>query len=89
MRRLELCFVDPYGFWIFGLFIEQRGGAGGHRGGHPSGTSSAQVVPSGPKKSPKGFAAFGLRLVLIFCEVKNKQKTIGTGHYVNMLVPKK
>ena len=33
------------------------------------------------KKSPKSFAAFGLRLVLIFCEVKNKQKTAtGTGH---------
>src|SRR3989337_1933798 len=26
------------------------------------------------KKSPKSFVAFGLRLVLIFCEVKNKQK---------------
>ena len=28
-------------------------------------------------------------MVLIFSEVKNKQKTaIGTGHYVNRLVPK-
>ena len=26
------------------------------------------------KKSPKSFAAFGFHLVLIFCEVKNKQK---------------
>ena len=24
----------PYGFWIFGVFIEQRGGVGGGRGGH-------------------------------------------------------
>ena len=41
------------------------------------------------KISPKSFSAFGLRLVGIFCEVKNKQKTAtGTGHYVNRLVPK-
>ena len=41
------------------------------------------------KNSPKSFAAFGLRLVLISCDVKNKQKTAtGTGHYVNRLVPK-
>ena len=41
------------------------------------------------KKSPKSFAAFGLRLVLIFYEVKNKLKTpTDTGHYVNRLVPK-
>src|SRR3990170_2315905 len=42
------------------------------------------------KKSPKSFAAFGHRLVMIFCEVKNKEK-IGTdtGHYFNRLVPKK
>ena len=24
----------PRGFWNIGVFIEQRGGAGGHRGGH-------------------------------------------------------
>ena len=24
----------PYGFWNIGVFIEQRGGAGGGRGGH-------------------------------------------------------
>jgi hypothetical protein len=49
----------------------------------------APKVSSGPKKSPKSFDAFGLRLVLIFCEVKNKQKiATGTGHYVNRLVPK-
>ena len=54
------------------------------------GTSLAHRMSSGPKKSPKSFAAFGLRLVLIFCEVKNKQKTAtGTWHYVNRLVPKK
>ena len=27
-------------------------------------------------------------MVLIFCKVKNKQKTTDTGHYVNRLVPK-
>jgi len=43
----------------------------------------------GQKKSPKCFAAFGLRLVLISCDVKNMQKTTtGTWHYVNRLVPK-
>ena len=41
------------------------------------------------KNSPKSFAAFGLRLVLIFCDVKNKQKiATGTRHWVNRLVPK-
>ena len=55
----------------------------------PSGTSLAKLVSSGPKKSPKSFAVFGLRLVLIFRIVKNKQKTaIGTRHYINRLVPK-
>ena len=40
------------------------------------------------KNSPKCFAVFGLRLVLIFCDVKNKKKTTtSTGHYVNRLVP--
>ena len=24
----------PQGFWIFGVFIDQRGGVGGGRGGH-------------------------------------------------------
>ena len=43
----------------------------------------------GRKSSSKSFVAFGLRLVLIFCEVKNKQKiTTDAGHYVNWLVPK-
>ena len=55
----------------------------------PSSTPLAQLVSSGPKKSPKSFAVFKLRLVLIFYEVKNKQKTAtGTRHYVNRLVPK-
>ena len=41
------------------------------------------------KKSTKSFAVFGLRLILISCDVKNKQKTAtGTGHWVNRLVPK-
>ena len=44
-------------------------------------TGLPQVLPWLPscllvqKKSPKSFAAFGLSLVLIFCGVKNKQKT--------------
>ena len=42
------------------------------------------------KKSQKSFAAFRLHLVLIFCEIKNEQKTTsGTGHYVNRLVQKR
>lgn len=41
------------------------------------------------KKSSKSFAVFGLRLILISCNVKNKQKTTtDTGHWVNRLVPK-
>ena len=55
----------------------------------PSGTSLAQWMSSGLKKSPKSFAVFGLRLVLISCDVKNMQKTVtGNWHYVNRLVPK-
>jgi hypothetical protein len=53
--------------------------------GLPPGASLAPKLSSGPKKSPKSFAAFGLRLVLIFCEEKS---STGTGHYVNRLVPK-
>ena len=44
----------------------------------PSSTSLAQKVSSGPENSPKSFAAFGLRLVLIFCEVKKQQLALGT-----------
>ena len=41
------------------------------------------------KKSTKSFAVFGLHLILVFCDVKNKQKTATcTGHWVNRLVPK-
>ena len=41
------------------------------------------------KKSPKSFVAIGLRLVLISCEVKNKQKQqLTLWHYINRLVPK-
>jgi hypothetical protein len=56
---------------------------------HPLGASPAHWMSSGPKKSTKSFAMFGLRLVLISCDVKNLQKTAtGTWHYVNRLVPK-
>ena len=35
------------------------------------------------------FIPFGLRLIWIFCETKNMQQTgTGTGHWINMLVPK-
>ena len=89
-----------------GVFLQQRGGAGGERGGYdppghawPPGAPRRVVPPLVllrpilcllvQKNSPKSFAAFGLRLVLIFYEVKNKQTTAtGTGHYVNRLVPK-
>ena len=41
------------------------------------------------KNSPRSFAVFGLRLILISCDVKNKQKTAtGTGHWINRLVQK-
>ena len=57
--------------------------------------NSPQVQP-GPnffllvhKKSSFSFEAFGLRLILISCDVKNMQKTTtDTWHYVNRLVPK-
>ena len=103
-RRLFYC------FWNIVVFIEQRGGPGGTRGGHnppgrawaswralvgcallwaPPGTARAHNVPSSPKKSPWSFVAFGLRLILISCDVKNMQKTTtSTWHYVNRLVPK-
>jgi hypothetical protein len=56
--------------------------------GLPPGASLSPKLSSGPKKS-KSFTVFGLRLIGIFYEVKNKQKTAtGTGHYVNRLVPK-
>ena len=61
----------------------------------PSGHPQVLLWPIGfllvHKKSTKSFAVFGLRLILIFCDVKNKQKTataLGTWHWVNRLVPK-
>ena len=57
--------------------------------GHPQ----VQFRPIGfllvQKKSPKSYAVFGLRLILISYDVKNKQKTAtDTRHWVNSLVPK-
>ena len=41
------------------------------------------------KKSQKSFTVLGLRLILISCDVKNKQKiATSTGHWVNRLFPK-
>ena len=69
----------------------------------PPGTPWRVVLPSehpqvqpGPvafllahKKSSWSFVTFGLHLILISCDVKNKQKTAtSTGHWVNRLVPK-
>ena len=42
--------------------------------GAPPGAALAHRVPSGPKKSPKSFVVFGLRLILISRDVKNKKK---------------
>ena len=33
MAGIDFCLL-PQGFWYIGVVIEQRGGAGGHRGGH-------------------------------------------------------
>ena len=61
----------PLGFWNIGVFIEQRGGSGGTRGGHnppgctlvgatpldpPLGALLAHWMSSGPKKSSRSFA---------------------------------
>jgi len=61
----------------------------------PPGARPCLVPPSGivsrwfffpkfiniPKKSPSVFIPFGLRLIWIFCEIKNMQQTgTGTGH---------
>ena len=93
--RLDEYFVDAFRVsGVLGVFIEQRGGPGGTRGGHnlpgrawaswralvgcaPSGHPEVQLWPIGfllVHKSPWSFVAFGLRLVLISCDVKNKQK---------------
>ena len=56
---------------------------------HPQGAFLAHMMSSGPKKSSRSFAAFGLHLILISSDVKNMQKTTtGTWHYVDRLVPK-
>ena len=58
--------------------------------GHPSSTSLAHMVSSGPEKITKKFRCVWTPLVLISCEVKDKQKTTTSpGHYVNRIVPKK
>ena len=59
----------------------------------PRGTPQVQPEPIAfllaHKKSSWSFMAFGLRLILISCDVKNMEKTgTRTGHYVNRLVPK-
>ena len=59
----------------------------------PRGTPQVLLWPNGRlwsiKKSTKSSAVFGLRLILISCDVKNKQKiATGTRHWVNRLVPK-
>ena len=59
----------------------------------PSGHPQVLLWPTGGllvhKKSIKSFTVFGLRLILISCDVENRQKTAtNTGHWVNRLVPK-
>ena len=97
-------------FRNIGVFIEQRGGAGGHRGGHnPPGCAW------GPRHALVSCAPLGLPLRYFFSPLdvfwskkihkkfrcvwtlfgtdilrskKQAKTTIGTGHYVNRLVPK-
>src|SRR3990170_5215792 len=79
----------PSGFWNIWQFIERRGGAGGHRGGHnplgaprwvvptsglPSGTSLAHVVSSGPKKFSKKFRCVWTPFGTDILRSKKKQK---------------
>ena len=56
--------------------------------GHPSGTSLAQVVPSGPEKFSKKFCyvwtPFGTDILR---SKKQAKSATGTVHYVNRLVP--
>ena len=52
--------------------------------GHPPRCCSVPLVVFW---SIKSFAVFGLHLILISCDVKNKQKN-SNWHWVNRLVPK-
>ena len=101
LRRLDEYFVDsPRVSGILGYLQSKEAVRGApevgttHQGtpgppGTPTGASLAHQMSSGPKKSSRSFTAFGLRLILISCDVKNMQKTTtGTWHYVNRLVPK-
>ena len=57
--------------------------------GHPSGTSLAQQVSSGPEKISKKIRCVWTPFGIDFLRCKNKQKiATDTGHYVNKLVPK-
>ena len=57
--------------------------------GHPQVQPGPIAFLLAHKKSSWSFVAFGLRLILISCDVKNMDKTTtGTWHYVNRLVPK-
>ena len=57
--------------------------------GHPQVQPGPIAFLLAHKKSSWSFVAFGLRLILISCDVKNMEKTAtGTWHYVNRLVPK-
>ena len=95
----------PLGFPEYWGIYRAKRRSGGHPrwaqpdqarpGGLCSPRSTPQAQP-GPimfllvqKKSPWSFVAFGHRLILISCDVKNMQKTAThTWHYVNRLVPK-
>jgi hypothetical protein len=103
-RRLSRGFLEIWGFielkgggteaWVGQRPLATPGPSGAARWVLPtsvsiSDTSSYPRLSSGPKKSTKSFAAFGLRLIGIFCKSKIGQKTAtGTWHYVNRLVPK-
>ena len=57
--------------------------------GHPQVQPGPIAFLLAHKKSSWSFVAFGLRLILISCDVKNMKKTAtGTWHYVNRLEPK-
>ena len=91
VSRLDLVVLDSaaagidfrqllWGFWNSGVFIKQRGSAGGHRwwvvapSGHPQVLLWPILGVLVHKKSPRSFAVFGLRLILISCDVKTSKK---------------